>query len=485
MASNFAPRKFKSLAFWLACFFLLALIVFLNLPLLELPQRLGQSDLASAALAHKRVIAAVVGVVAIAVLGWVVVRRNFVALTACAFAFVFVVVAYGTYKFQKHYPRADLFSISRYRDNLAILLGKDVLLSKYDPVSTLKVERKTVTRAAFPAIDVHFHLESLPPTITPERLVKAMDAAGIAKLVNLGGVPGMFEHFAETFYAKYPDRFIMFVKPDPNALSNGSGIPAQVEWIKKAARMGARGIKENKSFGLGQRDETGKLVAIDDPRMDPIWELAGKLGMPVLVHTGEPPSFFLPVDAHNERYQELLENPDWSLYGTDAPSQKELMEQRERLLARHPKTNFIGAHLGMNPDDLAYASYLLDKYPNYYVDMSSVISELGREPYSARRFFIKYQDRILFGTDGGFGLDPDKNWTPERMYSSYFDFLETDDEYMEFPLADITKQGNWRVYGIQLPSDVLEKIYVRNAERLIPSNADINAKLATLSSAGN
>jgi predicted TIM-barrel fold metal-dependent hydrolase len=245
--------------------------------------------------------------------------------------------------------------------------------------------------------------------------------------------------------------------------------------------MGARGLKENKSFGLSQRDADGKLVAVDDVRLAPVWDLAGKLGMPVIVHTGEPPSFWQPVDVHNERYAELLEHPSWSLYGTGKPSRAALMEQRERLLMRHPKTNFIGAHFGMNPDDLGYVAYLLDKYSNYYVDMSSVVQELGREPYSARRFFIRYQDRILFDTDGGYGLAAKGDgWTPERMYRSYFEFLETDNEYIEYPLSDITKQGMWRIYGLDLPDEVLEKIYVKNAEKLIPPHSEILKALEAL-----
>jgi predicted TIM-barrel fold metal-dependent hydrolase len=317
--------------------------------------------------------------------------------------------------------------------------------------------------------------------MTPERLVEAMDAVGVAKIVNLGGTPGMFEHFAETFYAKYPDRFIMFVKPDPDALQRPDGVAEQLAWIKKAARMGARGVKESKSFGLGQRDADGKLVPVDDPRLAPLWDLAGQLGMPLLVHTGEPPAFWQPVDAHNERYSELLANPGASVRSDNMPTFAELMAQRERLLARHPGTNFIGAHMGMNPNDLEYVASLLDRYPNYYVDMSSVVAELGRQPRTAREFFLRYQDRILFGTDGGFALEPDGNkWTPERYYRSYFEFLETANEYIRYPFWDVAKQGNWRVYGIDLPDDVLKKIYVTNAERLIPTEASVLERLQAL-----
>jgi predicted TIM-barrel fold metal-dependent hydrolase len=465
---------------------LLAIVILLSLPIADWVAQLQQNDVARALLSRKRLTLAIVGALGIAIAAWLVLRRHFRILGACVAAGVLAALALVVLVFQQTFPRAELFSVERYRESAALLLGTDALLSHYEPRATLVLDSKQVLRPAYPAIDVHFHLESMPTSITPERLVASMDAAGVAKLVNLGGwPPEMFEHFAETFYAKYPDRFIMFAKPDPGALGYPNGVAEQLEWIKKAARMGARGLKENKSFGLGQEDADGKLVPVDDERLAPIWELAGQLGMPVLVHTGEPASFWQPIDVHNERYAELLANPNWSLDWPGVPTLQELMAQRERLLARHPRTNFIGAHFGMNPDNLKYAGYLLDTYPNYYVDMSSVVQELGRQPYSAREFFIRYQDRILFGTDGGFGLAADGDgWTPERMYRSHFEFLETKNEYIEYPMFGITKQGNWHVYGIDLPDDVLEKIYVTNAERLIPSSESINACLLQLEAGG-
>lgn len=458
---------------------LLVVVILLNLPIADFVR---DNDLARAVMSRKKLAVAAFGVVAIAVGAALLLRRQFRLLAVCFAAGVVAVLAFAVYEFQDRFPRADLFSLERYEENAALLLGRDALLSKFDPQSTLVLTREQVERAAYPAIDVHFHLESLPPSMTPERLIAAMDATGIAQVVNLGGFPReMFVQFAETFYAKYPDRFIMFTKPDPNALTRENGVAEQLEWIKEAARMGARGLKENKSFGLGQEDADGKLVAVDDQRLAPIWELAGQLGMPVLVHTGEPGSFWKTIDVHNERYAELLENPAWSLDRPGIPTLEELMQQRERLLARHPNTNFIGAHFGMNPDDLQYAGQLLDTYPNYFVDMSSVAQELGRQPYSAREFFIRYQDRILFGTDGGYGLTTEgTGWTPERMYRSHFEFLETRNEYIEYPMFGITKQGNWHIYAIDLPDDVLRKIYVTNAERLIPSTESINERLRQL-----
>lgn len=432
--------------------------------------------------AHKRelLVFLAAAVCAIVAVSWFSFERRSLRLGIPAVAMVLAAIIAGWSLFTHRYPNQAVFSASRLGDSATILLGTDVRLTQFHPGTFLKVKRDKVDRAAFPVVDIHFHLESLPPDVTPERLVQAMDAVGVKQIVNLGGLPGMFEHFAEAFYKKYPDRIIMFVKPEVAAIAKEGGIQEQVEFLRKAARMGARGLKLSKSLGLGHRDASGKLVTVDDPRLDPIWTEAGRLGLPVLIHTADPTAFFEKPDKNNERYQELLQNPQWSYYGRPGyPTKEQLMQQRERLLARHPNVNFIGAHLGMDEDDLDAAAKLLDKYPNYNVDMSSTVHAIGRQPYSARRFFLKYQDRILFGTDGGFALQARGNgWTPERMFRSYFEFVETDNEYIEYPLADITHQGNWKVYGIDLPDEVLEKIYFRNAERLLPTEAAVKERLA-------
>jgi predicted TIM-barrel fold metal-dependent hydrolase len=475
------PPSTNNVPRWVIAFAAVALfVVLLNVPLARLLEPLTSIGLANKVLNRPLTMSTALLCLGGLLMLWSRTQRGRTPLLLLAPACGVAAMLFAVYAFQLRYPHASLLSGARLRDGWRILLGEDIALSRYQPQTTLSLKPTHVEQAAVPAIDIHFHLESLPLNISPDRLVAAMDAAGIEKIVNLGGLPGMFEHFNKTFRAKYPNRFILFVKPDPGALMRPNGIAEQVEWIKRAARLGARGLKENKSFGISQRDAAGKIVPIDDPRMDPIWTLAGQLGMPVLIHTSEPPAFFAPVDAQNERLAELIENPQWSLHDKPVPTHRELMQQRERLLARHPGTNFIGAHFGMNPDDLEYVGRMLDQYPNYYVDMSSVVQELGRQPYSARRFFIKYQDRILFGTDGGYGLRPKDGWTPERMYRSYLEFLETENEYVDYPLKSITKQGMWQVYGIHLPQEVLEKIYRRNAERLIPSDAAIAERLAHL-----
>jgi uncharacterized protein len=432
--------------------------------------------------AHKRellvfLLAAVCAVIAVS---WLVFTQRSLRLGIPIGAIVIAAIVAGWSMFTHRYPNQAVFSAARLSDSAAILLGTDVRLTQFHPGTFLKVKRDKIDRARFPVTDIHFHLESLPIDVTPDRLVQAMDAAGVQHIVNLGGLPGMFEHFAQTFHAKYPDRIIMFVKPEIGAIVKEGGIEEQVKFIDKAASMGARGLKLSKSLGLGHRDASGKLVAVDDPRLDPIWKEAGRLGLPVLIHTSDPTAFFSKPDKNNERYQELLQNPQWSYYGRPGyPTKEQLMQQRENLLKRHPEVNFIGAHMGCNEDDLTYVGKLLDTYPNYYVDMSSVVHALGRQPYTARRFFLKYQDRILFGTDGGFALQAKGNgWTPERMFRSYFEFTQTDNEYVEYPLMDITHQGNWKVYGLALPDEVLEKLYYKNAEKLVPSEESVKARLA-------
>ena len=361
------------------------------------------------------------------------------------------------------------------RDGAAILLGTDIRLGRYQPEPVLVVPREQVPRAAYPG-----HRHPLAPRITDRRpsrrsvWSRPWTPPASRKSSTWADCHRLFKQAASTFAARYPDRFILFVKPDmAAAVSRPDGLEAGVRPRKsvgsrKPPALGAQGVKISKSFGMGHFDRAGRLLAPDDPRLDPIWAKAGQLGMPVLIHTADPEAFFRPADARNERYEEILGNPEWSRYGK-APSREELFAQRERLLARHPGTNFIGAHFGMQEDDLAQVAALLDRYPNYFVDIAAVVHALGRQPVTARNFFIRFQDRIVFGTDGGYGLVAQQpGWTPERLYQSYFEFLETSNEYVEYPMWGAHNQGRWRIYGVDLPEEVLEKIYRRNAERLIP-----------------
>ncbi len=228
-------------------------------------------------------------------------------------------------------------------------------------------------------------------------------------------------------------------------------------------RRGAQGLKIWKVLGLHVKDQRGELVPVDDPRLVPVWETAGELGIPVLIHIADPAAFFDPLTPQNERYEELSRNPDWAFSGEQFPPFSTLIEQFDRLVARHPGTNFIGAHVGCYPENLAWVSHMLDAYPHFNIDFSARIAELGRQPYSVRRLFLRFPDRILFGTDTAPNRD---------TYRIYYRFLESDDEYFDYEPADIPGQGRWQIYGLYLPDDVLQRVYFLNAERILAPNGE-------------
>jgi predicted TIM-barrel fold metal-dependent hydrolase len=236
-----------------------------------------------------------------------------------------------------------------------------------------------------------------------------------------------------------------------------SFVKLSLDRIDRLVKHGIVGFKFWKDLGLSVRDASGELIRVDDERLAAIFDRFGELGIPVMVHIGDPEAFFLPIDAHNERYEELAAHPDWSFYGAQY-GKDELLKQRDTVFRRHPKTTFVGAHIAENSEDLARVSAMLEDCPNVMVDISARASELGRQPYSARRFFLRYADRILFGAD----LVPEV-----EMYRLYYRFLETDDEYFDYP-THASRQGRWNICGLYLPEDVLRKIYRENALRLLP-----------------
>ncbi|MGH7519178.1 MAG: amidohydrolase family protein [Gemmatimonadales bacterium] len=386
------------------------------------------------------------------------------------------IAGYGLHHVRAKYPNSLLLSTAGYVKAAKLLLGQDILLSEYAPKPSLAVANPAVLRAKHPAIDLHFHLGSLDSAVTPERLVAAMDSVGIQSVVNLDFSPERWDLYLRDFVRPYPDRFINFATLQIQRIDEANFVENQTAWLEKAIMLGARGIKVRKLLGLNYRDSTKALIPIDDQRLDFIWDLAGELGLPVLMHTADPAPFFRPIDRFNERYVELHDHPEWSFYGAGFPPWDSLLAQRERLFRKHPRTLFIGAHVGSNSDDLRYVARLLDTHPNYYVDISSRLNDLGRQPRATREFFIRYQDRILFATDGGFALDR-PNWSIEKFYQTHFKFLETEAEYFDYPLAEITKQGSWKIYGVSLPDSTLAKIYAGNARKLIPSEAEVRGRL--------
>jgi predicted TIM-barrel fold metal-dependent hydrolase len=224
-------------------------------------------------------------------------------------------------------------------------------------------------------------------------------------------------------------------------------------------QRGANGLKIFKQFGLEYKNADGSLIRIDDARWNPIWQACGETALPVLIHVADPAAFFLPIDQTNERWEELHRHPDWSFFGPRFPAHEELLAALLRVVKAHPETTFISAHMASNAEDLATVGQWLDEYPNLYIEIASRIAELGRQPVTARRFLLKYQDRVLFGTDGP--------W-PEERVRLYWRFLETEDENFPYSERPFPPQGLWNIYGINLPDDVLRKIYYENAARIVP-----------------
>jgi len=295
-----------------------------------------------------------------------------------------------------------------------------------------------------------------------------MDRKNIRTMVSLTGSYGdaLREAIAKLQTA-HAGRFVVFTEPAWSKASDEGYAKTQADLIEDAHRSGAKGLKVLKTLGLYLREKgSEKLVRIDDPRFDPMWEAAGSLKMPVAIHISDPEGFFLPIDRFNERWEELHAHPDWSFYGKDYPSNRDLQEARRNVMRRHPRTQFVCLHVA-NSENLSYVSECLDSHPNMHVDIAARIGELGRQPRMARKFFDKYQDRIVFGTDASAGTSTPQQTFGDALYEIYYRFLETEDEYFDYAPAPIPPQGRWRIYGIGLSDQVLKKVYEGNAARLI------------------
>lgn len=339
------------------------------------------------------------------------------------------------------------------------LAGRLLELHKfYRPTSMLQTKKHLVDEPRFQVADVHCHWEL---DVDPQRLLDAMDRLGISYAVNLSGGWGeRLETMLRRFKRFAPSRFEILVNIDLSEIDRPDFAPKWTRFLEEARSAGAAGLKIFKDLGLTMRDKNGALVAIDDPRLDPIWEKCGDLGMPVLIHSADPLAFFRPIDEFNERIMQLGRHPDWSFYGPEFPSREEVIRQRNHIVEKHPKTTFIGAHVGASAEDLAFISQVLERYPNFVVDISGRVAELGRQPYTARRFFLEYSDRILFGTDRYPGRED------QPRHRIYYRFLETQDEYFDYYDHEFPPTGEWKIYGIFLPDDVLEKVYHLNADRI-------------------
>jgi predicted TIM-barrel fold metal-dependent hydrolase len=338
---------------------------------------------------------------------------------------------------------------------------RELKLKDWQPKSMLQVKETKLDKPKFPAVDVHNHLGGGKQFLTADRVaayLQEMNEAGVRTVVNLDGGSG--EYLKETLAAldeAHPDRFLTFALIDFKGIDDESWTDREVARLEESFKAGAKGLKFHKTLGLGVRYKEGRLMPVDDPKLSPIFELCGKHQRPVMIHTADPAAFFTALDKNNERWHELNEHPNWLFFGDKFPKREELLKQFINVVGEHPKTTFIGAHFGNNVEDLATVGKWLDEHPNLNVDLDARISELGRQPYTARKFFLKYQDRIMFGTDT----------TPRRdAFRIYYRFLETDDEYFDCA-ASHHLQGFWMIYGIYLPDDVLAKVYHKNAERIL------------------
>lgn len=341
---------------------------------------------------------------------------------------------------------------------IAVYVGQE-MAKGYRPVPALVRKQTSVPKPKFPAIDVHCHWSI---DQDPSELIAAMDSLGLSKAVNLSGGSGeKLGRMLERFTKPYPDRLLILCNIDFKRIEEPAFEQEVIDQLRSAKSKGAAGLKVFKNLGLTVKDKSGKLVAVDDPRLDVVWKTCGELGMPVLIHSGDPVAFFQPINASNERWMQLKRHPDWSFHGEQFPSWETLLEQHVNVIRKHPRTVFISAHLANCGEDLQRLSKILDDCPNMYADISGRVAEIGRQPYSARKFLMRYQDRICFGTDRYPGRGD------QERHTVYYRFLETDDEYFDYYNHPFPTEGEWKIYGVFLPDEVLRKIYQENSERAL------------------
>jgi predicted TIM-barrel fold metal-dependent hydrolase len=344
-------------------------------------------------------------------------------------------------------------------------MTRNLNLADFRPVPKLVRKQTIVQKPHCRVIDAHNHLGVdfgggwAIKSVT--ELIDRLDAAYVDTYVDLDG--GWGEDILDARLRKFkeaaPERFIFFGGPGWKHWSSDGdrfGEKAAKRFRAQVAR-GAQGLKIWKDFGLHVRDHNGVLVRVDDIRLDPLWNAVGELGLPVMIHVADPVAFFDPLDETNERWDELNAHPEWQFPAPQFPSFMSIMEDFARLVMRFPNVKFIAAHVGCYAENLESVGALMQRCPNLYVDISARISELGRQPYSAKRFIERFSDRVLFGIDCGPNLD---------AYHTYYRFLETDDEYFNYSSAAIPEQGRWEIYGLNLQANVLENIYYNNAASL-------------------
>lgn len=326
----------------------------------------------------------------------------------------------------------------------------------YNPKSTLIVSSNEIKRSKYPFIDIHNHQFDMPVKDL-STLVSEMDSLNMAFMVNLSGFRGQYLKMClDNIKKNAPERLGVFVNLNWENIDSDTFLENNIKILRDAKKDGAIGLKVYKSLGLTDKDLNGNRIAVNDPRIDPIWEECGKLGFPVLIHSADPASFWKPKNKNNERWLELKQKPNRYRNPALFPSFESIIAEQHNVFEKHPKTTFINAHLGWMGNDLDRLSAHLDKYPNVVTEIGAVLAELGRQPKRARKFFIDHQDKILFGKDAYNQVE----------YYTYFRVLETEDEYFDYYRK---RHAFWKMYGLGLPDSILKKVYYKNALRILPS----------------
>lgn len=326
----------------------------------------------------------------------------------------------------------------------------------YNPKSTLVVSSNEIKRSKYPFIDIHNHQFDMPVKDL-SNLVSEMDSLNMAFMVNLSGFRGQYLKMClDNIKKNAPERLGVFVNLNWENIDSDTFLENNIKILRDAKKDGAIGLKVYKSLGLTDKDSNGNRIAVNDPRIDPIWEECGKLGFPVLIHSADPALFWKPKDNNNERWLELKQKPNRYRNPELFPSFESIIAEQHNVFEKHPKTTFINAHLGWMGNDLDRLSLHLDKYPNVVTEIGAVLAELGRQPKRARKFFIDHQDKILFGKDA----------YNQQEYYTYFRVLETEDEYFDYYRK---RHAFWKMYGLGLPDSILKKVYYKNALRILPS----------------
>ena len=325
----------------------------------------------------------------------------------------------------------------------------------YRPKSTVVAEEHMVPKARFPVVDIHNHTrvtaENMP------QLTKEMDSLNLRVLVNLtAGSGDRLREATETIRkSQYPDRFRVFANVNWTGAGGPGWTEKEVAALRQAVKDGAIGMKIVKGLGLTDTKSDGSRLKIDDPDLDPIWQVCAELNIPVLIHTADPERFFAPIDYTNERWLELGLFPNRAYPQDKFPSFEQLMGERDRMFKRNPKTRYIAAHFGWHGNDLGRAARMLDEMPNLYLEVGAVLYEFGRQPRASREFFLKYSDRVLFGKDA----------YEASEFPYYWRVFETNDEYFDYYR---NYHAFWKLNGMGLPDEMLKKLYYKNALRVTP-----------------